>query len=56
MGFFCVVALSEEFFLRGMLLGWLKQVLVSERDALVITTAVSGLVHLRADARTTSHS
>lgn len=45
-GFYCVVALSEEVFLRRMIFRWLNQVLGSESGALAVTTIISGAVHL----------
>ncbi|MFN7933811.1 MAG: CPBP family glutamic-type intramembrane protease [Bryobacteraceae bacterium] len=45
LGIFCVVAMSEEFLLRGLLLGWLRTAF-GTRGAHIVATVVSGLVHL----------
>lgn len=46
MGIFAVVALSEEFFLRGLLLGPLSRALHSPAMALFAVSILSGAVHL----------
>jgi hypothetical protein len=45
-GMLWVVALSEEFFLRGVLQQWIEDWTLSRTGALVITSAVFGLLHL----------
>jgi membrane protease YdiL (CAAX protease family) len=45
-GIFAVVALSEEFFLRGLLLGPLCKAMHNRTAALLIVGAISGAVHL----------
>jgi membrane protease YdiL (CAAX protease family) len=46
LGIFAVVACSEEFFLRGLLLGRLLQIVKNQTAALVIVSCISGAVHL----------
>jgi hypothetical protein len=46
LGIFAVVACSEEFFLRGIVLGRLLLVLKNETAALLIVSCISGAVHL----------
>ena len=46
LGIFAVVACSEEFFLRGILLGRLLLIIKNETAALLIVTCISGAVHL----------
>ncbi|MCW5963777.1 MAG: CPBP family intramembrane metalloprotease [Bryobacterales bacterium] len=45
-GIFWVVALSEEFFLRGLLQQWLTEWLSSFRTGLIVTSLISGALHL----------
>lgn len=45
-GIFWVVALSEEFFLRGLLQQWLGEWIGSTREALVYTSLISGALHI----------
>ena len=45
-GMFCVAALSEEFFLRGVLQQWIEEWTFSRSGALWITSAIFGLLHL----------
>jgi membrane protease YdiL (CAAX protease family) len=45
-GMFWVLALSEEFFLRGVLQQWIEDWTLSRAGALAITSAVFGLLHL----------
>ncbi|MBL8175271.1 MAG: hypothetical protein JNK48_11425 [Bryobacterales bacterium] len=45
-GVYCVVALSEEFFLRGLVFEWFRDVFGSAKHALAATTFVSAAVHL----------
>ncbi len=45
-GIFWVVALSEEFFLRGLLQQWFVEWLGSFRSGLVVTSLISGALHL----------
>jgi uncharacterized protein len=45
-GMFCVVALSEEFFVRGLLQQWLEEWMRSRQGALLAASAVFGLLHL----------
>jgi membrane protease YdiL (CAAX protease family) len=45
-GMFCVLALSEEFFLRGVLQPWIEDWIGSRAGALLITAAIFGLLHL----------
>lgn len=45
-GIFWVVALSEEFFLRGLLQQWLAEWLGSFRSGLIATSLISGALHL----------
>jgi len=46
-GMFTVLSLSEEFFVRGVLQQWIEEWTLSRAGALVITSAVFGLLHLR---------
>ena len=46
LGILWVVALSEEFFFRGLLLPWLAKWTRSETGALIITSVLFGAVHL----------
>lgn len=46
LGILWVVALSEEFLFRGLLLPWLDKLLASPLSALVITSILFGLAHL----------
>lgn len=46
-GYLWTVALSEEFFLRGLLLNWLRGVMGSPVSAALLTAFVSGVVHLK---------
>jgi membrane protease YdiL (CAAX protease family) len=45
-GMFWVVALSEEFFLRGVLQQWIEDWTASRAGALLLASAVFGLLHL----------
>lgn len=45
-GMFWVVALSEEFFFRGLLQGWLREWLGSRIGALIVASLAFGLAHL----------
>jgi uncharacterized protein len=45
-GMLCVASLSEEFFLRGVLQPWIEQWIWSRSGALIITSAIFGLLHL----------
>jgi membrane protease YdiL (CAAX protease family) len=45
-GMFCVLSLSEEFFVRGVLQQWIEEWILSRAGALAITSAVFGLLHL----------
>ena len=45
-GMLWVVALSEEFFFRGLLQRWLSEWLRSERGGLVVASVLFGLAHL----------
>jgi membrane protease YdiL (CAAX protease family) len=45
-GMFCVVSLSEEFFVRGVLQGWIEEWIRSRAGALLVTSAIFGLLHL----------
>jgi uncharacterized protein len=46
LGFFWVIALSEEFFVRGVLQGWLEQWTRHASLALLVTSALFGAAHL----------
>ncbi len=46
LGMLWVVALSEEFFFRGLLQGWLTEWLADARRALLLSSALFGLAHL----------
>jgi membrane protease YdiL (CAAX protease family) len=46
LGFFWVIALSEEFFVRGVLQGWLEQWTKRASLALLVTSALFGAAHL----------
>jgi uncharacterized protein len=46
LGFLWVVSLSEEFFVRGVLMQWIEEWTWSRRAALVLSSAAFGLVHL----------
>ncbi len=46
LGMLWVVALSEEFFFRGLLQGWLAEWLASERRGWLLASLLFGLVHL----------
>jgi uncharacterized protein len=46
LGFFWVIALSEEFFVRGVLQGWLEQWTKRASLALVVTSLLFGAAHL----------
>jgi membrane protease YdiL (CAAX protease family) len=46
LGFFWVIALSEEFFVRGVLQGWLEQWTGRASVALLVTSALFGAAHL----------
>jgi len=45
-GMFCVISLSEEFFVRGVLQQWLEDWTRSRQGALILASAVFGLLHL----------
>jgi membrane protease YdiL (CAAX protease family) len=45
-GMFCVLSLSEEFFVRGVLQQWIEDWTLSRTGALLITSAIFGLLHL----------
>ena len=45
-GMFCVLALSEEFFVRGVLQQWIEEWMHSATAALLISSTVFGLLHL----------
>jgi membrane protease YdiL (CAAX protease family) len=45
-GMFCVVSLSEEFLVRGVLQQWIEDWTRSRAGALLLTSAVFGLLHL----------
>jgi uncharacterized protein len=45
-GMLCVASLSEEFLLRGVLQPWIEQWIWSRSGALIITSAIFGLLHL----------
>jgi len=46
LGMFWVLSLSEEFFLRGVLQQWIEDWTLSRAGALLLTSAVFGLLHL----------
>jgi membrane protease YdiL (CAAX protease family) len=46
-GMFWVLSLSEEFFVRGVLQQWIEDWILNRSGALVITSAIFGLLHLR---------
>ena len=46
LGMLWVLALSEEFFFRGLIQQWLSRWLSSEMAGLVLASAIFGLVHL----------
>jgi len=46
LGFFWVIALSEEFFVRGVLQGWIEQWTKRATLALLLTSALFGAAHL----------
>jgi len=46
LGFFWVIALSEEFFVRGVLQGWLEEWTRRATVALLVTSALFGAAHL----------
>jgi uncharacterized protein len=46
-GMFCVLSLSEEFFVRGVLQQWIEHWTMSRAGALLITSAIFGLLHLK---------
>lgn len=45
-GMFCVLSLSEEFLLRGVLQQWIEDWTASRGGALLLTSAIFGLLHL----------
>ena len=45
-GMLCVLSLSEEFLVRGVLQQWMEEWIRSRAGALVITSAIFGLLHL----------
>ena len=45
-GLFCVASLSEEFLVRGVLMHWFEEWFLSRTAALLLTSAIFGLLHL----------